>query len=49
MTRLLRFAAGAALALITGAACFGQHYIQTNLVSNSSGIAPESDPVPGEL
>jgi uncharacterized protein (TIGR03118 family) len=44
MKRFLRFAVSAALALITGAACFGQHYTQTNLVSNTSGIAPVSDP-----
>jgi uncharacterized protein (TIGR03118 family) len=44
MKRLLRFAAGAALALLAGAVCFGQHYNQTNLVSNNSGIAPVTDP-----
>jgi uncharacterized protein (TIGR03118 family) len=27
-----------------GAACFGQHYTQTNLVSNASGVAPVTDP-----
>jgi uncharacterized protein (TIGR03118 family) len=32
------------LALITGAACFGQHYAQTNLVSNATGGAPVTDP-----
>jgi len=26
------------------AACFGQQYTQTNLVSNTSGIAPVTDP-----
>ena len=40
----LRFAAGTAWALIMGAACFGQHYTQTNLVSNASGTAPVTDP-----
>jgi len=44
MKRLLRFAASAALALITGTVCFGQHYTQTNLVSNTSGVAPVTDP-----
>ncbi len=27
-----------------GAACFGQHYTQTNLVSNAAGVAPVTDP-----
>jgi uncharacterized protein (TIGR03118 family) len=27
-----------------GAACFAQHYAQTNLVSNASGVAPVTDP-----
>jgi hypothetical protein len=40
----LRFTASAILALISGAACFGQHYTQTNLVSNASGVAPVTDP-----
>ena len=40
----LRFAASGFLALIMGAACFGQHYTQTNLVSNESGVAPVTDP-----
>jgi len=35
-----RFAASGVLALIMGAACFGQHYTQTNLVSSESGVAP---------
>jgi len=34
-----RFTASAIFALIMGAACFGQHYAQTNLVSNVSGVA----------
>ena len=34
------FAAGALLALTMQAVCFAQHYMQTNLVSNSSGVAP---------
>jgi uncharacterized protein (TIGR03118 family) len=40
----LRFAVSGVLALIMGAACFGQHYTQTNLVSNESGVAPVTDP-----
>jgi uncharacterized protein (TIGR03118 family) len=44
MKTLLRFVVGAALTLITGAVCFGQHYTQTNLVSNTSGVAPVTDP-----
>jgi len=44
MKMSLRFTASAVLALITGAACFGQHYTQTNLVSNASGVAPVTDP-----
>src|SRR5258705_11401131 len=44
MKMLQRFATSTALALITGAVCFGQHYTQTNLVSNSAGIAPVTDP-----
>jgi len=39
-----RFAVSGVLALIMGAACFGQHYTQTNLVSNESGVAPVTDP-----
>src|SRR6202048_3391727 len=44
MRMSLRFTANAVLALITGTACFGQHYTQTNLVSNESGVAPVTDP-----
>ncbi len=44
MKTLLRFVVGAALTLILGAICFGQHYTQTNLVSNAAGIAPVTDP-----
>src|SRR6202795_1499759 len=44
MKMSLRFAASAVLVLITGAACFAQHYTQTNLVSNESGVAPVTDP-----
>jgi uncharacterized protein (TIGR03118 family) len=41
---LLRFTVSTALSLIAGVACFGQHYNQTNLVSNTSGVAPVTDP-----
>ena len=44
MKMSLRFAVSGVLALIMGAACFGQHYTQTNLVSNASGVAPVTDP-----
>ena len=44
MKMSLRFAASAIVALIMGATCFGQHYAQTNLVSNVSGVAPVTDP-----
>jgi len=36
---LMRFAVSTVLILITGIANFGQHYNQTNLVSNTSGAA----------
>jgi uncharacterized protein (TIGR03118 family) len=44
MKMSLRFTASAVVALIMGVACFGQHYNQTNLVSNTSGVAPVTDP-----
>jgi len=44
MKTLLRIGASTALALFLAAVCFGQHYTQTNLVSNASGGAPVSDP-----
>ncbi len=44
MKTLVRFATIAALTLIMGTVCFGQHYTQTNLVSNTSGVAPLTDP-----
>jgi uncharacterized protein (TIGR03118 family) len=44
MKTVLRFAGSTALTLIMGAGCFGQHYTQTNLVSNESGVAPVTDP-----
>ena len=40
----LRFTGSAVLALIMASACFGQHYTQTNLVSNESGVAAVTDP-----
>jgi uncharacterized protein (TIGR03118 family) len=44
MKMSLRFTVSAVLAMIMEAACFGQQYTQTNLVSNTSGIAPVTDP-----
>jgi len=44
MKMSLRLTVSGVLALIMGAACFGQHYTQTNLVSNESGVAPVTDP-----
>ena len=44
MKMLQRFAFSTALTLVAGAVCFGQHYTQTNLVSNTSGVAPVTDP-----
>src|SRR5712664_3661968 len=44
MKILVRFGTIAALTLMTGAVCFGQHYTQTNLVSSTSGVAPVTDP-----
>jgi uncharacterized protein (TIGR03118 family) len=40
----LRFTAGALLVLSMQAVCLAQHYTQTNLVSNTSGLAPVTDP-----
>lgn len=44
MKTSVRLGTSTVLALITGAACFGQHYNQTNLVSSTSGVAPVTDP-----
>jgi uncharacterized protein (TIGR03118 family) len=44
MKRLLRLTASTALTLSMGAVAFGQHYTQTNLVSNTPGVAPVTDP-----
>src|SRR5260370_25887690 len=44
MKTLIRFGTIAVLTLMMGAVCFGQHYAQTNLVSNTSGVTPATDP-----
>jgi uncharacterized protein (TIGR03118 family) len=44
MKKLARLTGAVALNLILGAAAFAQHYTQTNLVSNMSGVAPVTDP-----
>jgi uncharacterized protein (TIGR03118 family) len=44
MKRLVRLGASTALVLIMSAACCAQHYTQTNLVSNTAGVAPVTDP-----
>jgi uncharacterized protein (TIGR03118 family) len=44
MKAIWRLGASTALNLIISAACFGQHYNQTNLVSNTAGVAPVTDP-----
>src|SRR5258708_12480309 len=44
MKPVLRFTAGIALNLMLGAACFAQHYTQTNLLSNAAEVAPVTDP-----
>jgi uncharacterized protein (TIGR03118 family) len=41
---LQRFGASTALTFIISVACFGQHYNQTNLVSNTPGVAAVTDP-----
>jgi uncharacterized protein (TIGR03118 family) len=43
MKTFLRLVTGTSLALSMGAVAFGQHYIQVNLVSNISGVAPVID------
>jgi hypothetical protein len=40
----LRMTADVALMISIGAVAFGQHYTQTNLISNKSGIAEGTDP-----
>jgi hypothetical protein len=44
MKMLLRFTLSTGMALALGAASFGQHYTQTNLVANTAGVAPVTDP-----
>ncbi len=44
MKTLLRLTLTTGMALAWGAASFGQHYTQTNLVANTPGIAPVTDP-----
>lgn len=44
MKMSLRFYASAVLVLFSGINGFGQHYKQTNLVSNTAGTAPVTDP-----
>ncbi len=44
MKTLTRFCASTAWALIISATCFAQHYTQTNLVSNTAGVAAVTDP-----
>ena len=44
MKTLWRFGVRTALTLIVSVACFGQNYTQTNLVSNTAGVAPVTDP-----
>jgi uncharacterized protein (TIGR03118 family) len=44
MKTFLRLAVGTTMALSTGALAFGQHYTQTNVVSNTSGVAAVTDP-----
>ena len=44
MKTSMRLWASTACALIMSAAGFAQHYTQTNLVSNTAGVAPVADP-----
>jgi hypothetical protein len=44
MKTLVRFGTISALSLMMGAVRFGQRYTQTNHVSNTSGVAPATDP-----
>ncbi|WP_035358630.1 TIGR03118 family protein [Edaphobacter aggregans] len=44
MKTFLRVTSGISLALSISAVAFGQHYTQVNLVSNTSGVAPVTDP-----
>jgi uncharacterized protein (TIGR03118 family) len=44
MKTFLRLATGTSLALSMASVAFGQHYTQVNLVANTAGIAPVTDP-----
>ena len=44
MKTFLRVTSGISLAFSMSAVAFGQHYTQVNLVSNTSGVAPVTDP-----
>jgi len=44
MRTLFRFATEVAVALTMSLGCFGQHYKQTDLVSNTLGSVPVADP-----
>src|SRR3982074_1114850 len=44
MKTLMRLCASTAWALIMSATCLAQHYTQTNLVSNTAGVAPVTAP-----
>jgi hypothetical protein len=44
MKTLWWLAASATLNLILGAVCFAQNYTQKNLVSNTAGVVPVTDP-----
>jgi uncharacterized protein (TIGR03118 family) len=44
MKTFLRMTSGISLAFSMSAFAFGQHYTQVNLVSNTSGVAPVTDP-----
>jgi uncharacterized protein (TIGR03118 family) len=44
MKTSLRVTSGISLLLSMSAVAFGQHYTQVNLVSNTSGVAPVTDP-----
>jgi uncharacterized protein (TIGR03118 family) len=44
MKIFLRLTSGISLAFLMSAVAFGQHYTQVNLVSNTAGVAPVTDP-----
>jgi hypothetical protein len=49
MKSLLHLAASISMALALGAVDLGQQYTQVNLVSNTSGVAPITEPQNQEL